>query len=92
MLRLSGVRGECPADPLFPGSALLPLCDADGVKFAVEHVAGALRPFAATLAVRTPDDLRHHTTSTRNTTSNRTEQSDDGRVRSDSVTDTTTDS
>jgi hypothetical protein len=42
--------------------------------------------------VRTPRDLRHHTTSTRNSTSNRTEQSDDGRVRSDTVTDTTTDS
>ena len=81
-----------PPDPLFPASTTLQLSEPGGVAHPLVHSPGTLRPFAATLAVPAPAEAKKHdTTSTRNTTSERTQQSDDGRVRPDTITDSTTD-
>jgi len=79
-------------DPLFPASTTLPLSEPGGVVYPVAHMPGLLRPFAATLGVPAPAEAKKHdTASTRNTTSQQTQQSDDGNVRSDTIPDTTTD-
>lgn len=81
------------SDPLFPNSATLPLGEPGGVQYPVTHTPGALRPYAATLAVPPPVEAKaHDTSSTRNTTSQATQRSDDGQVVPDSLSDTTVDS
>ena len=79
-------------DPLFPASASLPLNEPGCVVYPVAHTPGKLRPFAATLGVPAPAETKKHdTANTRNTTSQQTQQSDDGNVRTDTIPDTTTD-
>jgi len=79
-------------DPLFPSSTTLPLNEPGGVQYPMAHVPATLRPFAASLAVPAPAEAKKHdTTSTRNSTTDRTQQSDDGNVRPDTIPDTTTD-
>lgn len=86
----SSARPE-PPDPLFPGSATLPLSAAGGVQYPRDHSPGSLRPFVATLAVAAPPAAKHHTTATRNDTSKTTGPNRDGGENSDTITDTTTD-
>src|SRR5262249_54943501 len=79
-------------DPLFPSSNILPLNEPGGVAYPVAHMPGALRPFAATLGMpASAEEKKHDTANTRNTTSQATQRSDDGRVVPDTITDTTTD-
>lgn len=80
-------------DPLFPGSVTLPLSEARGVQYPLDHQPGALRPFAATLAVPAPPvGKKHDTANTRNSTSTETFNQPDGAGGgADTVHDTTTD-
>lgn len=79
-------------DPLFPGGATLPLSEAGGVRYPLDHRPGRLRPFVATLAVPAPPTAKHHTADTRNTTTQTTYNQPDGQGgQSDTLTDTTTD-
>ncbi len=78
-------------DPLFPGGATLPLSEAGGVRYPLDHRPGQLRPFVATLAVPAPPTAKHHTADTRNTTTTITGPNHDGNEESDTITDTTTD-
>ncbi len=78
-------------DPLFPGGITLPLCEKGGVQYPHDHRAGNLRPFVATLAVAAPPDAKHHTASTRNSTTTPTGPNRDGVEESDKISDTTTD-
>lgn len=78
-------------DPLFPGSLTLPLCEAGGVQYPLDHQPGKLRPFVATLAIAAPPTAKHHTAGTRNSTSTKTGPNRDGGEESDTITDTTTD-
>lgn len=80
-------------DPIFPLSAMLPLSEPGGVQYPVIHVRGSLRPFAATLAVPPPAEAKKHdTVSTHNATTERTQRNYDGKVVTDTVSDTTVDS
>jgi hypothetical protein len=80
-------------DPLHPSTATLPLSSSGGLCYPLPHTPGPLRPFAATLAVPPPPVAKKHdTASTRNATTEQTQQSEDGQVRSDSIADTTVDS
>jgi hypothetical protein len=91
MIQLSRCNLAAP-DPLFPASTTLPLNEPGGVAYPVAHTPGMLRPFSAALGVPAPAETKKHdTANTRNTTSQRTQQSDDGNVRPDTITDTTTD-
>ena len=84
--------GVAAPDPLFPASTTLPLGEPGAVQYPVAHVPGSLRPFAASLGVPAPSEVKKHdTTNTRNSTKQPTQQSDDGRVRPDTVNDTTVD-
>lgn len=78
-------------DPLFPGNVTLPLCEVGGVQYPIDHRPGNLRPFIATLAVTAPPTAKHHTTSTRNSTTTITGPNRDGSEESDKISDTTTD-
>ncbi|MGH3913151.1 MAG: hypothetical protein ACRDTC_07045 [Pseudonocardiaceae bacterium] len=79
-------------DPLFPGSATLPLSEPGGVQYPLDNRPGSLRPFVATLAVAAPPTAKHHTASTRNSTSEKTYNQPDGEGgKTDTITDTTTD-
>lgn len=78
-------------DPLFPGGATLPLCEVGGVQYPLDHRPGNLRPFVATLAVAAPSTAKHHTASTRNSTTQTTAPSRDGSEETDKISDTTTD-
>lgn len=79
-------------DPLFTGGITLPLCEKGGVQYPHDHRAGNLRPFVATLAVAAPPDAKHHTASTRNSTTRETYNQPDGEGgASDKISDTTTD-
>lgn len=79
-------------DPLFPGSMTLPLCEAGGVQYPLDHQPGSLRPFVATLAIAAPPAAKHHTADTRNSTSKTTYNQPDGEGgQNDTITDTTTD-
>ncbi len=79
-------------DPLFPGGMTLPLCAVGGVQYPLNHRPGKLRPFVATLAVAAPPTAKHHTASTRNSTTETTYNQPDGEGgESDKVSDTTTD-
>jgi hypothetical protein len=81
------------ADPVFPSATSLPLSAAGGVSYPKDHQPGTLRPFAATLGVPSPaESKKHDTASTRNTTNNRTQTSEDGKMRTDTISDTATDS
>lgn len=82
-----------PPDPLFPGGVTLPLCEAGGVQYPIDHRPGSLRPFVATLAVPAPPTAKKHdTASTRNSTTEETFNQPDGEGgKSDTLTDTTTD-
>jgi hypothetical protein len=73
-------------------SALLPMSEAGGVAYPMQHTPGVLRPFGASLAVAMPQAGRHSTDSTAPRTTQRTERSDDGKVYADSVSDTGSDS
>lgn len=77
---------------LFPPTSLLPLSEVGGVSYPMRHSPGALRPYAATLAVPMPMVGKHHTTSTRPATSMPTETSHDGNVIKDTNSDTGSDS
>lgn len=89
-MRLLPVHSAEP-DPLFPGSMTLPLCEVGGVQYSLDHQPGSLRPFVATLAVAAPPAAKHHTASTRNSTSTKTGPNRDGSEETDTITDTTTD-
>lgn len=89
-MRSLPVRPPAP-DPLFPGSMTLPMCEAGGVQYPLDHRPGNLRPFVATLAIAAPPAAKHHTASTRNNTSTITGPNHDGGEESDKITDTTTD-
>jgi hypothetical protein len=79
-------------DPLFPGGVTLPLCEVGGVQYPLDHRPGNLRPFVATLAVAAPPTAKHHTASTRNSTTTETYNQPDGEGgESDKISDTTTD-
>lgn len=78
-------------DPLFPGGITLPLCEVGGVQYPIDHHPGSLRPFVATLAVAAPPTAKHHTASTRNSTTTITEPNRDGSEEADKISDTTTD-
>jgi hypothetical protein len=79
-------------DPLFPAGTSLPLSALGGVSYPRDHCPGRLRAFAATLATPMPASAKKHDTSnTRSTTTNRTQTSDDGKVRNDTISDTSTD-
>jgi hypothetical protein len=78
-------------DPLFPGGVTLPLCEIGGVQYPLDHEPGNLRPFVATLAVAAPPTAKHHTASTRNSTTTITGPNRDGGEESDKISDTTTD-
>jgi hypothetical protein len=86
----SPVRPAAP-DPLFPGSATLPLCEAGGVQYPIDHRPGTLRPFVATLAVAASPTAKHRTTNTRNSTTTQTKPNHDGGEETDTISDTTTD-
>ncbi len=77
---------------LFSPTALLPMGEPGGMAYPMVHTPGALRPYAASLAVPMPLQGRHHTTSTSPRTSMATERSSDGKVTRDSQTDTGSDS
>lgn len=79
-------------DPLSPGGATLPLCELGGVQYPLDHCPGSLRPFVAMLAVAAPPTAKHHTASTRNSTTTETYNQPDGAGgKSDTISDTTTD-
>jgi hypothetical protein len=80
-------------DPLFPQSSTFPLSEHGDYRFPLVHEPGPLRPFAATLAVPPPpESKKHDTTSTRPATSDRTSYNDDGKARTDTQSDTGSDS
>lgn len=86
-------RFEERVDPLFPHSGLLPLSHAGGVQPTVVNTPGALRPYAATLGVPRPlNAKKHDTTATSITSSTNSSTSRDGKVVTDTVTDTSVDS
>ena len=78
--------------PLFSSTALLPLSEPGGVSYPMQNTPGELRPYSATLAVPMPLTGKHNTSSTRPATSMPTQRSDDGRVVTDSQSDTGQDS
>ena len=79
-------------DPLFPSGTSLPLSAPGGVSYPTDHRPGPLRPFSTTLAVpMPPSSKKHDTSNTRSTTTSRTQTSDDGKVRNDTISDTSTD-
>ncbi|GIG61797.1 hypothetical protein Lfu02_61690 [Longispora fulva] len=80
-------------DPLVPGAALLPLSERGGVSHPIPHSPGTLRPFSATLARPMPPvSKKHDTASTTGSRKDQTSTSDDGNVKPDTITVTTTDS
>jgi hypothetical protein len=79
-------------DPLFPSGISLPSSAPGGVSYPTDHRPGTLRALSATLAVpMPPSSKKHDTSNTRSTTANRTQTSDDGKVRNDTISDTATD-
>ncbi len=68
------------------------MCEVGGVQYPLEHQPGNLRPFVATLAIPAPPAAKHHTASTRNSTTDTTFNQPDGEGgKTDTLTDTTTD-
>lgn len=80
-------------DPLFPGNVTLPLSEAGGVGYPLAHQPGSLRPFVAVLAVPAPPMAKKHDTgNTRNSTTETTYIQPDGEGgKTDTISDTTTD-
>ena len=78
--------------PLFSSTSLLPLSEPGGVSYPISNTPGRLRPYSATLAIPLSLTGKHHTTSTRPATSMPTQRSSDGKVVSDSQSDTGQDS
>lgn len=86
-METSPIHSAAP-DPLSPGGITLPLCEVGGVHYPIDHCPGNLRPFVATLAVAAPPTAKHHTTDTRNSTTEKTFIQPDGEgAKTDTITD-----